>query len=154
MLHRVDGACAAENARVRRRTRTKIMKNLRPRRPNLLQIFHDPGARRANFAFLSPKIQFFKSQDLGAAPMRLGTVLSAKKARVRRGDCASFSPENAHVRLQIFRSSTRNAPNLRPASLRNFFDVAEMLHRVDGACVAENARVRRRIRAKICVDDA
>jgi len=56
----------------------------------LLQIFHDPGARRANFAFLSPKIQFFKSQDLGAAPMRLGTVLSAKKARVRRGDCAIY----------------------------------------------------------------
>ena len=148
-----------EVARIRRcRRRARPASNshnkLRPRRPNLLQIFHDPGARRANFAFLSPKIQFFKSKHLGAAPMRLGTVLSAKKARVRRGDCAIFSAENAQVRLQIFRSSTRNAPNLRPASLRNIFDVAEMLHRVDGACAAENAPVRRRIRAKICVDDA
>ena len=149
--------------RKRARPAPNSHKNLRRRRPNFKNVAKFPrmasmdhafDARGANFVFSFPKIPFCKSQAVGVAPTRVGTLSSAEKARVRRGDCAIFPPENAQIRFQMFCPSTRNAPQLQPASLWKLSDVAEMLHRVGGACIAENARFRRRNHTKICVDDA
>ena len=54
-----------------------------------------------------------------------------------------FLAENARIHCKFFARSTRNAPKLRPASLRKYFNVAEFLRRFAGACNAENARIQR-----------
>ena len=62
---------------------------------------HAFGARRANLAYSLLKIPFCKSQAVGVALTRVGTLLSAAKARVRRGDRAIFPPENAQIRFRV-----------------------------------------------------
>ena len=115
MLHRVIESVARALPKTRA-SGVELAQKIASTTPEFVAKFprmdHAFGARRANFAFSFPTIPFCKSQAVGVAPTRVGTLLSAEKARVRRGDCAIFSPENAQVRLQIFRSSTRNAPNL------------------------------------------
>ena len=74
---------------------------------------------------------------------------ASKKPCVQRCDCANFSPENARIRCKFSARSTRNAPTIRPVSLRKHGDVSELLRRFAGACNAENARSQRSNMRKI-----
>ena len=56
---------------------------------------------------------------------------------------SNFHTENARIRCKFSARSTCNAPELRPASLRKHFDVAEFLRRVCDGCDAEHARMQR-----------
>ena len=62
---------------------------------------------------------------------------------------SNFLTENAQIRCKFSARSTCNAPELRPASLRKYFDVAEFLRRVCDGCNAEHARMQRSNMRKI-----
>ena len=79
------------------------------------------------------------------APIKFGAVLRAEKP-VRLAPpmiALFFSPENARIRCKFSARPTRNAPELRLASLQKHYDAARFLRRVAGACDVENARIQR-----------
>ena len=97
----------------------------------------------ANFAAFLRRFRFETRKTSAQLQCTSAPCCASKKPCVQRCDCANFSPENARIRCKFSARSTRNAPTIRPVSLRKHGDVSELLRQFPGACNAENARSQR-----------